>query len=376
MPYRAPYRGPDMDITRAKNRNALQVRREPYWHKLAKHCYLGYRSGPKTYIARWTNDTGYHYKSVGACEYDVAKQQAEVWFAQCKTGVIAHGTVTDACKQYVNNQRNLKGHGPADKSDGMFAKHVYKAQIGAKLLDALRTVDIEAWRDGLVTPERSKRAANRILRSFKAALNFGFQRGMAPSDAVWRRVKALQGDGAKDRSRTAYLTPQQRGLLLGACTPGLANLLRGHLYTAARPGELLAATVKDFDPVHKRLKLTTGKGKNGERSREVPLAPAAVSFFVEMSRSKLPNAKLMGEWKEYIVTAEMRAAVKKLGGRVPHDTSRYTMRHCAISDMLKAGLDVGAVAKITGTSITMISDHYYKFIHTDVADKLASIVSF
>jgi hypothetical protein len=54
----------------------------------------------------------------------------------------------------------------------------------------------------------------------------------------------------------------------------------------------------------------------------------------------------------------------------------YSMRHYAITDMLRAGVDVGSVAKIAGTSIAMINSHYAKFVVADVRDKLAAITAF
>jgi site-specific recombinase XerD len=62
--------------------------------------------------------------------------------------------------------------------------------------------------------------------------------------------------------------------------------------------------------------------------------------------------------------------------RLPQDVVAYTMRHCAITDMLRAGVDVSSVAKIAGTSIAMINSHYAKFVQADVREKLASITAF
>ena len=379
------------DISTVKGREHLAIRKEPYWRKLDKGEYIGFRRGPDTWIARWTNeDSHYKYESLGTAvdlEWGAAKKKAELWFAQCRGGVIRSGTVEECCQQYVAAQRNTKGDNAADRSQAMLSRFIYDTPFGKRNLNVLTTAHIEQWRDSLVTAQRSKRTVNRILRSFKAALNFGFQRSLCPSDAAWRRVKAMRGEGATDRSRTAYLTQRQRGLLLAKCDADLGNFLRGLLYTAARPGELMSATVGDLDCTHGRLTLSSLKGLGVERSREVPLSPQAVEFFRQMAKGKLPTAPLImfrgAEWDRQKISVSLRAIViavnaetREPADRLPLDTVAYTMRHCAISDMLKAGLDVGTVAKIAGTSITMISTHYFKFIHTDVSAKLATIQAF
>jgi integrase len=411
-------RSHDHKVQMVTVRASLTVRREPYWRDIGERQRLGFRktpSGPGTWIARWTDAASrYHYRALGradALAYEDAEKAAQDWFAQCRGGVVRAGTVEDACKQYVENQRNEKGDPAADTSDAFFTRTVHGTPTGQTPLDRLTTRDVEHWRDALVTGARSKRTVNRLLRSLKAALNFGFQRSMCPTDAAWRRVKALKGKGAKDKQRAAFLSPAERSKLLAMCdsdksgvknwplrkadaydlvewaTPELGNLMRGLLYTAARPNELASATVKDFDPTHKRLALSSLKGLGEERRRDVPLSPNAVEFFKARAKDKLPAAPLLsirGEaWQRHMWSRGIRAALKAINStatepadRLPAETVAYTMRHCAISDWLKAGLDVGSVAKISGTSIGMISTYYFKYIQTDVADKLANVQSF
>jgi integrase len=382
------------NISHATFRAMLPARREPYWHKLDPACYLGFRRGPDTWIARWTDHTSkHHYRSLEATEYSQAKEKAEDWFAQCRGGTVRAGTVEAVCRRYVIDQRREKGDAAAERSHAMLALTVYgdanrgivPHTIASVRADELTTAQIEDWVAGLENERRSRRTANRILRTFKAALNHGFRKGMAPSDVAWRRVKHMVGGGAKEGSRTdTILTLEQRGTLLKHCTPELADYLRGLLLTAARPGELASATVSDFDVRAGTLRLRTKKGGIGERVRYVPLDPTGIEFFKRMSKDKLPAAPLMtfrgSTWDRLTISIGIRAAVKAANkeAKEPHDrlpdvVVAYTMRHCAISDMLAGGIDVGTVAKLAGTSIRMIDDFYFKFIKTDVAAKLAAI---
>jgi len=97
-------------------------------------------------------------------------------------------------------------------------------------------------------------------------------------------------------------------------------------------------------------------------------------------KARLPKAPLVTcerlPWARHLWAAGIRAAHKAANeaiedpkDRLPLDVVAYTMRHCAITDMLRAGIDVSSVGKIAGTSIAMINSHYAKFVQTDVREK-------
>lgn len=389
----------DARITTPTQRAGLKFRDEPYWKKLG-HGAIGFRkreNGVEAWVAKWVTDdlisSGKRRKAVQKVletvleipEYKEAEKLANAWFTQCRGGVIRSGTVEYGCAEYVKNQLSEKGKKPARSSELKFEQLVNGTAFGRIKLDELTTGDIAKWRDSLVTPERQKNSANRVLRSFKAAMNFAFQRGMCPSDAAWRRVKPLKGTGSADSQRSAHLTQAQRKALIAKCGDELANFVRALLYTAARPNEMQDAKKRDFDAKQGTLRLVSLKGTGTERDRTVPLSKAANDFFKEVSKDKLPEAPLLSyegqRWARHIWAEEIRDAVKDAnekieGDKIPTDTVAYTMRHCAITDWLSAGINVAAVAKIAGTSIGMIQKNYFKFIATDVSEKLGQITAF
>jgi integrase len=384
------------NIMNANQRSKLPSRHEPYWRKLA-HGKIGYRT-TGSWLAQWTTsemqDNGMRRKTIqkflstieALPDYKDAEALANAWFDECRGGVVHVGTVEEACKDYVKNQRITKGDNPANFSEMRFAQTVNDTAFGRMKLGTLTTRDIIQWRNSLVTTERKKNSANRILRSLKAALTFGFKQGMCPSDLAWRRVEQFKGSEAADGKRAAHLTQPQRKALLAECSPDLANFVRALLYTAARPNEIQGAVRSDFDAKQGTLRLDSLKGSGTTRERHVPLSKSAVEFFKAMTKDKLTSAPLVtmnGEaWVNYVWAHELNTAIdaanEKLSGddRLPEDTVAYTMRHCAITDMLSAGINVAAVAKIAGTSIGMIEKYYFKFIATDVSDKLAAIQAF
>ena len=108
-------------------------------------------------------------------------------------------------------------------------------------------------------------------------------------------MEPFKGAGAADRPRTVYLTPAQRRLLLEAADADTADLLRGLLYTAARPlstAELPVARVRDFDADAGTLTLRSYRGDGTERTRDVPLGDDAVAFLKQMAKGKTPAAFL------------------------------------------------------------------------------------
>lgn len=398
------------NIMNASQRNKLPPKYEPYWRKIGAG-HLGFRKRETDLIGAWVAKwkTGEMLPKSNRCksiqkvlgsleaipEYKEAQTQALAWFDQCKGGVVRSGTVEDACKEYILNQRSEKGKASAGYSEQRFEQTVNDTPFGRIKLDALATREIEKWRDSLVTEKRQKKSVNRILRTLKAALNFAFHRAMCPSDAAWRRVKPLKGDGATDEQRTAHLVQAQRQALLTQCDTDLGNFLRGLLYSSARPNELQDAKRRDFDPKQGTIKLSSNKGNGTKRERFVPLSKPAIEFFKEMSKSKLPDAQLMtmsGErWMRHVWARDINTAIdaanKKIEkdaadpkeaneAKLPEDTVAYTMRHCAITDMLLAGINITAVAKMSGTSVSMIEKNYFKFIATDVEDKLGQITAF
>ena len=51
----------------------------------------------------------------------------------------------------------------------------------------------------------------------------------------------------------------------------------------------------------------------------------------------------------------------------------YSLRHCAISEMIVSGIDVMTVAKMAGTSIAMVQRHYGHLVKEKITAQLAKI---
>ena len=90
--------------------------------------------------------------------------------------------------------------------------------------------------------------------------------------------------------------------------------------------------------------------------------------FKELSKSKLPNAKLHFKdngnvWGKSHQHRPMTDAIK--AANLPQDTCFYSLRHTHISKALLAGVNAQVLAENCGTSVKMIEKHYGKFLRSD-----------
>jgi integrase len=370
---------PSIDISKATHRRKLRPRSEPYWRKLAAGKALGVRIGRhgESWVARLTVDGKKTYQALTeANDYDEAERVARTWFDQQVAGIVHGATVEDAARRYVDAVKTAKGEDTRATKDAaaIMRRHCYGTAFGAIKLADLRQADVESWRDSLLATV-SKATANRQLAQIKAMLNKAHGSGLIESDRAWTRLGKFPG---ADKARQTYLSVEQRRAFLDAAEGAVAHLIHACMLTGARPVELARATVADLDTRAGTLTLCSFKGRNGEiRYRDVPLTPSALTFFKQMKRGKLPAAPLLNRddgqaWKHSDHDHLVRAARDKAG--LPPGATLYAIRHSVITDMLTAGIDPSTVAKITGTSIEMISRNYGKLVQEYAKQALAGVV--
>jgi integrase len=365
------------DLHKISVRKALPARREPYWGApLEAGRYIGYRSiddGTGTWIARMRGEDGKQkYSSLGQAtadfDYTQAKQAADIWFKGRDEGVSDKPpTVEDACKEYVTDLKAEGRDAAAYDAEIRFKRSVYNDSIAKVRLDKIRTAKLKAWRNGIAG---GKSGQDRSFRSLKAALNFAvMNRRVSPAVAIeWKSVQPHKG---ADKRRELYLDLKQRRALIAAASGDTRDLIQAAALTGARPGELVALKRSSFDA---RTSTMTFKGKTGART--VPLSPAAVTLFKRLSKGKMPSASMLtvsGEpWTFPAVWArEIRAAAK--AAKMPKGVVLYTLRHSWITEALRAGMSTLDVARLTGTSLQMIQEHYGHLVADSARERLAGV---
>jgi len=199
----------------------------------------------------------------------------------------------------------------------------------------------------------------------------------ADSALEWRSVKPFAG---AHRRRELYLDLEQRKALLDAATGAVRDLIEAAALTGARAGELVSARRSAFD---ERTQSITFSGKTG--SRVVPLAPAAVTLFARLAKSKLPTAYLLtradgqpwahSDWDELVREAAAAARVGKGTDAkpLPAGVCLYTLRHSWITAALLGGMSPLEVARLVGTSLAMIDRNYGHLANATARERLAKL---
>lgn len=375
------------DLKSKTARDKLQPRREPYWSRVSNGLAVGYRRlkvGAGTWIARRRTESGHQQQSFGTLDYvpdakklDEAVKLAKTWCESVDAGASHRAiTVEAACRAYVEHQRRRKSDASAADAAGRFARLVYGKPIGSIHLDKLRTTALKSWLDSMLDDEgdeedlrRSKDSANRNLNSLKAALNLALCDRLVATDAGWKTVKPFPKAG---RRRDRFLDKNERAKLLSHCEDDLRDLVTALLLTGARSGEIANTSVGDLDPALGTLRLS---GKTG--ARVVTLSSAAFEFFRRKATSKLPSAPLLADsygnrWNKDSWKKRLKVAVRAAG--LPEDVVAYTLRHVAISEMIAAGMDSFLVAKLAGTSTSMIDRHYGHLRHDRTRERLDTVL--
>ena len=363
-------------------RKALAPRPAPYFQRLEVGGFIGFRKlldGTGSWVVRWRNDNSKQInETLGTFDtYDLACKAARDWIEHAKGGVTEQISVEEACKRYVSDRNKEKGKATAQDADGRFKRLVYGKQLGKLKLSALKTAHITDWRNSIADTEdddddpdaerRAKDTANRYLATLKAALNLAYRMGLVASTAQWDRVSAFKSVG---RRRDRFLTLVERKMLLTAAPPDLQKLIKSLLQTGARVGEMASAKVRDLDETG----LLAVDGKVGRRI--VPLSPETCRYLLECAGNRRADEPLLarenGEaWTRYY-WRDLFQITRKAAG-FDDDVVMYSLRHCAITEMIVSGIDALSVARITGTSIAMIQNHYGHLMKDKVTNQLAKV---
>lgn len=368
-------------IDTVSSRDRLKPRREPYWHRVTKGCYLGFRkmvsNGHGNWIARAMHESSgkEHYKALGELpelpdhlRFDAAQKAAQTWFEHLgRGGTAGSPTVADACSRYVRHLRATKSERAANDAEARFKNYVLNhAKLAATELPKLTPMQLEGWRKFLKElptrsgarrgQRRSDSTLNRDMTCFRAALNLAYLDGLLTTDFAWRsKLRPIKN---ADQRRELYLDRAQRLQFIEAAPSALGAFLRGLCQLPLRPGALAKLTAGDFDQRLKVLKI--GQDKSG-KDRRIKLPEVTATFFEAAAKGKLPTAPLLSRadgmaWNKDAWKWPIKSTVE--AAELPSETTAYTLRHSVISDLVHDGLDLLTVAQISGTSVAMIERHY------------------
>ena len=384
------------DLSRKRDRDRLAKDPNPYWQRLAQGQYLGWRSTSGSWVARFgepspgkstTGKARYvkgkqHYcvlEGIGRDDYDAAHKAAQDWLARMGAGggvAVKRGTVMDALNEYIADLREQGRDDTADEAESRFKTTVGGDALASVPLESLTKETFRLWRKRLMKG-RQPRSVNRQVRGVVAGLNHAVKElSHIGNPSAWD-LKALPDDKEEGGEATAvFLDRERRAAIIAAATPFAADFFRGLEFTGARPKELAAAIVRDFDG--KMLTLSHRKGRSSVRKiRHFELDDAGAAFFAKLAEGRPQSAPLLTEdgsqsWERHQWARAFNAAI--VAAKVPDEGSAYSFRHACISELLQIHkIDPLTVAQQTGTSVAMIERTYFKFIPSAMRKKLEGL---
>lgn len=361
-------------------RGKLKARRDPYWQRISRGLFVGFRKMTNetegTWVVRYRADSGAQLRQAlgsldqypGFERFDEAVRAAQKWLSHVTLGGAIRGfTVMEVCESYTQKIRELKGDNAASDLAARYRRWVSMDPIHRVEIAQLTREHVNAYRRRLVaapvrvgksekTRVRSKDTVNRDMAAVRAALNMAFEDGKVTSNVAWRQPLAAFKNVSNRRD--LYLDKEQRRRLVHSSPPDLARFLTGLSMLPLRPGTLAALTISDFDARVGVLRI--GRDKSGQ-NRRLKL-PTEISALLAMEVANRPqNAPLFirenglawdkDSWKKPLKAAAAAALL-------PSNTIAYALRHSAITDLVHGGLDLLTVAQISGTSVAMIERHY------------------
>jgi len=354
-------------------RNKLTVRDAPYWVRVNKGRFIGFRNGVKkhTWLARMVVDGSFSFTTFpnsDEWDYEVAREAADKWF---RTLAIIEEearnmSLLDVINHYENSMSVEKTARYAKENADRVRKHL-SDHFKKTLLHRITTSQVKNFRNGMVAKSgddeevrKSKVTANRTLNILKAALNLAYKDNLIDSKRAWETVEPFTG---VSEARKLFLTKKQLNAFLDTTEGEFYNLCKALALTGNRVGSLTGALVRDFHPAEGYIRLQSKKGDGAVKNWNCYLRDDALELFKEMSQSKLPNANLFtddsGEpWQKNGYRRQMLDA--KRVAKMPADFDLYAFRHYFISQCLEGGKQPQLIAENVGTSVRMIELHYGK----------------
>lgn len=359
------------EIEKVSWRKRAKPRIAPYWKLYTEGRYIGWRkfsaaSPDGQWLARtWhAEQKKYSQKPLGDFadrpdeeRYRAALAEAVKWFEHLGMGGTTKSiTVKSACEAYIEKLKAEKSEAAADDAKWRFQRLIYDDPIAKVPLEKLAPRHLVEWK-GRAMKDRERISFDREASSFRAALNLALRRREVVSNHAWaEELKPLVKNGDKQRRRL-YLDRAARTKLIEKAAREVRPFLTTLCLLPLRPGDPAKLLVEHLDTKHGVLHVPTGKTV----SREVPLPPAALEHFKACAKDKLPTAWLVSradrsQWIKPRWNEAIKEAAKK--AKLPKATCAYSLRHSVITDLVKGGLDIFHVAKLAGTSVVMIEQHY------------------
>jgi integrase len=383
-------------------RTKCEIRREPYWQKISKGCFVGYRriSHGGTWVARMRDAEGrQHYEALGAADdirdadgltvlsFSLAQERARAWFTSEARELAGHAapqrgpfTVIMALEEYLSARKRRGSKGV--KKDEYAANARIVPMLGDVEVSRLTTRRIQDWLDAIArSPKlvrtakfakeqatvcfdtddyeaiRARRStANRVLTILKAALNQAFNESRVAADEPWRRVKPFR---EADSPVVRYFSADECKRIVNSCPTDLRALVQGALATGCRYGELCRMTASDFNLESATVSVRLAKGG---KVRHVALAEEGKALFTSLiaGRAGRELIFLRADRKPWGPSHQQRPLTEasRIAAVEPAATF-HILRHTYGSSLAMKGVPMGVIAAQLGHSDTRMTERHY-----------------
>jgi integrase len=244
----------------------------------------------------------------------------------------------------------------------------------AKVVMLLTETELRDWRNGLVAKGLKLSSANRIGKSFKAALALAAKRDRRiGSGAAWKNaLKPLKAKGSNTPPRDNYYQPDAVILAIvrecyvedsdfGALIDVLAR-------TGVRESQALKLwgdDVLNADAEAPRLMMwCSAKGRDRDpEQRALPITPKLAQMLRARAIARGPGRPLFDRiWR---MSARFRVVLKRL--RLDPSLTPYTLRHSSIIRQIRSNTPLRIIAFTHDTSVQEIEKTYARYLN-DASD--------
>jgi integrase len=376
-------------------RQALPIRKRPYWVRLGRGVHLGYRRNQSA--GTWTvrvNSNGKGWMDRIAFADDLEKAAPplvlDFWQAQEAARKFAHQqpgapvdetrplTVAEALDRY---EADLKARGSSIYNASLPRKHLTGVLL-AKPVQLLGANELKIWRDSLVGTIQPA-SINRMMKCLKAALTLAAKHDPRIRNASERKV-GLEGLPDASVARNVVLDDDTVRAIVPAAYEhdrALGLFVEVLAQTGTRPSQAARLVVADLRADPPRLMMPRS-GKGGSRNRvarkaqhfSVPITESLALRLAQGAKGRAPDAPLLrqsdgqpwGAEPSANYRADMREVVAAVG-LDPDVVTMYALRHSSIVRALLLNIPIRIVAAGHDTSVAAIEANYSRFIaeHAD-----------
>jgi integrase len=357
------------------NRLKLAIKKKPYKVLIAPGVFLCYRrnEGP----GMWSVQAGWLKRFALADDFENANNASVMSYfqAQQRALKIVRGSEGDSDKPVTVEEAltayetDLAARGGAKYNATSVVNHLSPAML-SKVVMLLSEVELRDWRNGLVAKGLKLSSANRLGKSFKAALALAAKRDKRIVNGVaWKNgLKPLKAKGSNAPPRDNYYLPDATILAVvrecyveDAEFGALIEVLAGTGVRESQALKLWPDDVSDHHTDAPRLMMwCSAKGRDRDpEQRALPITPRLAKLLRARAIARGPNRPLFDRiWN---MALRFRVVLERLG--LDLSLTPYTLRHSSIIRQIRSNTPLRLIAFVHDTSVAEIERTYARYLN-------------